>query len=715
MSVLSTSQDNFQIQRNERFLKAKQVKNLTEVGRKAIYMYDSLAVEEAMKYRMSNAKIPIFHDEYMPDFTQYQYDLELFIFLNYSDLYKRELELAPSSKVKILESKGAEYGATFLKRQEHLENAISIRWPEKILPTGDVSTAFALTPWAKDYLYGLSNYNNIVTFGGGGQGKTYSALAFQVMLYDHFIHTKAGAQCSFSTVSENKLKTSAWSHVNKLYSFKNPYKISMYANLAHAAPDYTFRRKTMAGKYIEEGGTLKGILLVQGAKTAKQIDKLTGQHDVMARVYLLDEAQSTGPAPLSAYNNMFLHPKYGWFLMCGNYELDEDLLGINTEPDTGWESVNENTHMWESTLKSPDSDLGHKSLVIHYNNELSPGMTSKEMARKYGKFVMTPEKKKKLYKTKEEEETYEGKRFWVGFRFERKKNESEKVLTTELIKEFKGCDNKDFRTDFTVASLDSASSGEGDRNVLTLIDVGLNDKGYPMFAPARVFCLTKPLSQLTYYKETCLKIKEILDDNRVESGHSIMDWTQRTQLLEGLMELGVVFHHLIYQQHPPKENSVNEVTKISERPVELEKVKTFSGEFEKDVTVYAHEKIENRITLGAYILRLFLEAGCVRNLNASLLNGIPNAKSFEKEICLRSFEIKQTTNRRRITLDSKDKFKSKHKFSPDVLDTLFQAAYMLYVIFDIRPNKKGLGSLRKRQVKKPIDNKIWDARLRFRK
>src|SRR5690606_9837653 len=127
-------------------------------------------------------------------------------------------------------------------------------------------------------------------------------------------------------------------------------------------------------KRIEEGGSFKGILLAQGRTDSSQVDKLTGQHDVIARSYLLDEAQVTDSAPMAAYNNMFLHPPYKWFMMAGNYEDDDDLLAVNVEPRTGWESVDASTHMWESTLKAQDFDLGQKSLVIHYNNDLSPAI-----------------------------------------------------------------------------------------------------------------------------------------------------------------------------------------------------------------------------------------------------------------------------------------------------------------------------------------------------
>jgi len=341
-----SSQDFFINERMDRFSKLKKAVALTKAGQKVVYPYKSLAVKEAIELRNKESKIPVFHQEFRPQFTNYQYDLELYIFFHYEELYKRELELTPSGEKRAcLLEKGLAYGATLLTRQEHLQNAILIRWPEKELKDGSISTTYALTPWAKDYLYGLSNYTNIVTFGGGGQGKTYSALAMAVMTYDFFYYTKSGAQCSASTVSEKKLKSSIWSHVNKLYSFKNDYRFSDSSGSAHIAPEYTYRRKDTKNKYIEEGGTLTGVLLVQGAKTARQIDKLTGQHDVEARIYLLDEAQSTGAAPLQAYNIMFLHPKWGWFFMAGNYELDEDLLVLNSISEHGWDSVDEFTHM----------------------------------------------------------------------------------------------------------------------------------------------------------------------------------------------------------------------------------------------------------------------------------------------------------------------------------------------------------------------------------
>lgn len=724
-----TSQEKLKQIRLNHYTNLKKVVDATKLGGRGRYMYGSLAIKEEVEAR-AKMKVPEYHPDFMPDFTQYQYDLELHIFFNYERLYKRELELCSDHKaLGLLLECGPELGCTFFKREKHLANAIKIRWPERKMPDGSVSTAYALTPWAEDYLYGLANYQNLVVFGGAGQGKTHSSIAFQSMLFDHFIYTKSGAACYCSTVSQKKLETSIWSHMNKIYSYKNSYKFSLYAGMANPAGDYMFVRKDIRGKKrIEEGGSFKGILLAQGRTDSSQVDKLTGQHDVIARSYLLDEAQVTDSAPMAAYNNMFLHPPYKWFMMAGNYEDDDDLLAVNVEPRTGWESVDASTHMWESTLKAQDFDLGQKSLVIHYNNDLSPaivGEHAKDIEKKYGRFMPTEAKKRASYPKldgegngewkQRVEALYNYRRFWIGFKFKKKDESQQPIINTEILKDFKAWEDQTVRTEFKLASVDTAP-GDMDRDVLSIFNVGVDSDGYMQIAPGRVYSIPKPRSQLNYYRETAEKMYEILSREGVQSGHAIIDWTQRTQLLEAMKDnYDFVFHHIIYQTSCPKEIAKNPVTKILERPIELETVPTFQGEFEKEVKTFAHERFNNRITLAAYLFRLFVEHGRWRGINHSIFDGINGNKGFEKEMCYRYFKVLDNRNSNgKITVDSKDVFKAKFKFSPDVLDTFFQVSYLLYVIFEIKPRERGLGLLKKEQTKKVVDNSIWSSRMKFR-
>ncbi len=696
----------------ENFGKARS--SILNTGFSQKYFYGSLAVEEAVK-KFENYNVPAFHQEYAPNPFHYQYDLELYIFINFKELLKRELTLETKpEKIKLLE---ATESATLIPRQRHLANAATIRWPGSLAPDGTYIGDLAITPWLMDYFYGVANYNNVIEFGGAGQGKTYGPLAFMSMIYDYFLNTQKGAQCTFSTVSESKLKGSTWPYSNRLYAVtKQRYPFSLSAGLAKKCGDYTYNRVQSNGKVFEQGGTFKGVLIPRGRKDASVVDKLTGFHDPEARIYLLDEMQSTDDAPLGAYNNMFLHPKHGWFTAAGNYDLDGDLLGINVEPNQGWESVDEKTHIWESTLKTRTETLDHKSLIIHFNNDLSPGVTDPVFGKKYHRFVPTQEKKLKTYPTPESRETISYKRFWTGFRYEKNVEGKITVLSLDVIEDTKCFEPapEDYLKAFTIGSFDSAPASV-DRNIFTCLDVGTTANGLPMveIKPGYIKLFPKPQRALEYYSTTCNKIITTQSDYGIERGHIIMDWTARPALIEMLAEMGHTCHHLIYQEKIPDKPGRNNITGAIEDRIELETIPTFvKGDIQKQVVHYADQAVVNKITLGAYIFRMFVEAGRVRGLNSSLLTGI-QCDSFEKEFLKREFVVKKRTGGQELlVLDSKDEFKSKYGFSPDVLDTFFQAFYMLYVIYNVKPHVAGLGKLYKQKKNKPVDNysKIWHGK-----
>lgn len=687
--------------RLDNFIKCRN--SVMDTGFSRRYFYNSKAIEEVWK-KFENYKVPSFDKEYTPNPYFYQYDLELYIFINWKDLYKRELELETNpKKIKLLEETKS---PTLLTRERHLANAASIRWPASTAPDGTYLGNLAITPWLMDYFYGVANHKNVIEFGGAGQGKTYGPLAFKCMIYDYFYHTQKGAQCTFSTVSDAKLKGSTWPYLNRLYPTESrQYQFSLTAGLAKkGGGDYTFSR-FRNGKIFEQGGTLKGVLIPRGRKDSSVVDKLTGFHDPEARIYLLDEMQSTDDPPLSAYNNMFLHPKHGWFNGSGNYDLDEDLLGINVEPNEGWESVNETTHMWLGTLKTRTESLDHQSLVIHFNNDLSPGVTDPSFGQRYKRFVPTLEKKNQLYKTEESKETIAYKRFWIGFRFEKNADEKEYILTKDLLTDSKASEKapSDYLHHYFLGSFDSAPASL-DRNILTTPSVGLTLDGRPMVVlqPGMFHCFPKPKRALTYYEETCDKIIEIHSRFEIQRGHLIMDWTARPAHIEILAKRGYPCHHLIYQEKVPDKPGINQITGTPEDKIPIDRINVLVNSNEKSIVHYAHQIVTNKITLGAYIFRWFVEAGCVRGLNASVLTGM-DCETFDKEFLRRCFFKVKRKDNELLNLDSKEEFKKTYGFSPDLLDTLFQFFYMLYVHYDVRPDSYGLGRLTKKKVKKDVD------------
>lgn len=705
------SQDEFEQVRNGHRRMYNMAKESIEVqGRSKVWDYKCPAIKERYSAWEKNfKKVPAFDIDYIPNPFQYQYDMELDIFLNYEDLRVEAIKLDYGNR-DIYNA----YGPTMIPREEHLLNAIDIRWPTRIKPSGEHSGLMVRNPWLEDTVDGIAKFADNISFGGGGQGKTYGALAFQCMTFDHFIHTKAGAQCTFSTVSQSKMDGSTWPYVNKLYPvlFDRRKQFSLYAGLAEKAPDYTFRRIDLLGKKVEIGGKFVGVLLAKGMSDSRVVDKLTGSHDPILRTYLLDEAQSTDGAPLSAYTNMFLHPLYGWFFMSGNYATDTDLLGINIEPNIGWENVTPETHRWEGTLKSVDNSLNRASNVLHFNNDLSPGMMSSTSAKRWT-FLPNQTKKTKLYPNGEaSKDTIEYKRFWTGWRFEKQDNqESEYVLTNQALIDGKCAEEADiFNEPIVVGSFDTAPASR-DRNLLVTANVGLSSSdGLPLIDFNKLIGFKRAESHLVYYRETTQALKLHMDRYGIKSGHIIMDWSAKSALIEMLNEIGIVCHFIIYHGNIPNKKRESPYDKSEEDVIELETIKTFSDGFEKKATVYAHEKVLNQQALGAYAMRLFIESGRVRNFGTKFLSQLQPNKGWDKEMMRRKF-IKDKKGL--INLDDKDIFIKKYHFSTDVFDVCFQLFYMLYVKHGLRPGIPNLGKLQQSVQKPKLEalNKLWTLKV----
>jgi hypothetical protein len=292
--------------------------------------------------------------------------------------------------------------------------------------------------------------------------------------------------------------------------------------------------------------------------------------------------------------------------------------------------------------------------------------------------------------------SYAYKRFWVGFRFEKEADNSDYVITAPLIKS-SGCYiKKHLKNPLAFGSFDSATASK-DRNVFNVSHL---DDG-PFVNIDEFITNDKPEDPLKYYKHTVDFIIRTCQKYDIASGNMIMDWTQRTALIENLSSRGFYCHHLTYHEKIPDKIGKNLVSGERERPIDLGIVNRFSGSLEKMVKMYAHDRLRNKITLGAYVFALFVEHGLVGNLNETLFTRENSSHDFEKEMLLRKFKkggkVNKTSSDQRLILVSKDEFKSEYGFSPDALDTVYQLFYLLYVHKEIRPHIKSIDRLRMRK------------------
>ncbi len=633
-------------------------------------------------YKREKHKIPKFSQEYEPNPWEYQYDLELFIFINYQKISDAE-NIRLHDRIRREDAKGEERdtelieklwqrldfikenGVTGLPREEHWWNASEIRWPTTVAKSGEYRGQMIRDPWAQRRIRGLcKGYNLLFNFGGGMQGKTHTYCGFLITMFDHYVHTQRGAKCSFSTTSETKLKNAAWPAITRLMA-SSESDCSLVIGQSVVAGDFTVRR---VGNKTDTGGVIKGVLLGKSLNESEVIDKLTGAHGHSCYVYLIDECQSTPLAPIKASRNFLMNLAPAWVIGTGNYDKDDDGLGVNVKPVNGWDSVTENTEEWISK-----SCIGQNAYVMHFSNSLSPAYLNDDLAKKFA-HMPNKESEKLAYATKSERtiESNEYRRMWLGWRstdFDEssalnlrmvEKAGADQVLTLDPKHEI-----------YHFFSLDP-NKAQVDRARLSIFADGI-DAATKEWVFGIVESIEIPLkpSIIGLNRYVVSEILKHCQRYGIDSG--IMDWSDMNSIYSDLVEAGLNVMPMIYHASIPDGKTRDKYTNRVERKIAVN----------ANTNTYAHQKCSNRITLGAYAIREYCKAGKLRGINDAMRGVNPSSdRSLSDELFLRKIETINRINSATgslFNLDSKEDFKKKHKFSPDIFDTLAQAGYYALV------------------------------------
>ncbi len=619
-----------------------------------------------------------YDNKYIPNPFRAQYDLTMFVWFNYyrilheelvilKELHKSDPKAGHNIKADELLSSRVLYGIT---RTDFMFLAANLRWPTTILSDGAHHGLFIRDPWSERRVAALSDehYKNVISFGGGGQGKTHVSLGVSLMIFDYFIFTQKGARCMLSTVNKDKLDSVGWAYLCNLNS-STQQGMSLYAGRARIAGDHTLARPANKDK----GGVFKGILIGKQMNGQNIIDKLTGSHGHPFISYIIDEMQSTPDPPIMAAPNYTMHAKDYRILGAGNWGENNDTLAENVKPDIGWDQVNEETGQWISTMKN-----GSKAIVLHFNNQISPGMT-KEGHRKYPHLPS----KKNLDKNypdpaKRNPNNVAYRRFWIGYRVENAEDST--VIGDRMVRE--NFANLPLNLDSVMHSMfafDSAPA-ELDRNLMVIGREGIcSVTKQRVFGPDLVYSLTKATESTKYYTESSAEINSIAKKNNINSGAGIVDWTGRPAHAENLQQMGFLVRRLIYNKGIPDGKMRDRHTNRIEREIPL----NIQLDFKQDLPpekVCAHHVAENCISLGAFALREYIKAGRVRGINDNLIKYLGGQRSLEEELYNRKFRLKTSKQYgERFHLESKDDFKQDYGFSPDLLDCLFEMAYYMLV------------------------------------
>jgi hypothetical protein len=688
------------------------VKQAHAAGPKNLYMLGIkwLHIRYNDYHQAGYQNLPKYHKDYVVNPFVFQYDLLLFVWINYYKILSQEIKLLKASKyeedqfmAQTLKLTNKLYG---IDRSDVLFAAAELRWPTTLTSEGSYQGLFVRDPWSVRRVEAASDefIKTIITFGGGGQGKTHISIGVALMLFDYYMFTLMGARCMISTVNIDKLNSVGWSRLCTLNSTTSQ-DISITAGRGKVSGDHVLARPGNK----DRGGVFKGILIGNQMNQQNIIDKLTGSHGHPFVVYIMDEMQSTPDPPILAAPNYTMHATDFRILCSGNWGENDDTLAKNIRPDIGWENVNDETGSWISTTQNHS-----KALVVHFNNQMSPGMTPEGHNRyRYlpSQKILDDKYPDKLKRTLKDPGY---RRFWVGFRME--SGGENTVIYDALVKE----NLADLPLDLkkvvhSFFGFDSAPA-ELDRNINTIFREGIcNHTGHRVFGISHIHLLAKATESTKYYHESSKELYDLAKKNQIMSGGGIVDWTGRPAHAEELQKMGFKVHRLIYNKGVPDGIRRDKHTKRIERAIHLNIDLDFKQDLPKE-KVCAHHVAENQISLGAWALREYIKAGRVRGINSNLMKMLNNERSLEDELYNRKYVMKNSVQYgSRFHLETKDKFKETFGFSPDILDTLFQGAFYMLVVRNFPLTPVGIGDTVDPTVKKREEQEdhlsLWEHDL----
>lgn len=641
-------------------------------GRGHIFAFGSLALRKRYEdfYKEEKHKIEAYDRYFEPNPFTHQYDLFVYCWFHFRSILNQEMKLLRKKAEKEKNQNYSDAADQILdtntlygiSRADFMYGACELRWPSMKIGKS-YRGPLVRDPWMEERVeaYSDEKMKFIMTFGGGGQGKTLTFIALDLILWDHFIFTEKGARCLISTVSKDKLESASWSYLQQLIH-STEKDISLYAGRGVISGDYTIKRPNNR----DVAGVFKGVLLADRLDDTAVTDKLTGSHGHPFFGYTMDEAQSTSPAPIKAASNYTMHAGDFRVKAAGNYSKDDDTLGQNVKPSTGWDSVNEETGKWMSYLTNHQP-----AIVLHFSNNRSPGMT--ETGAKKFPYLPNRAKLESLYPTHNSRlitnNSY--RRFWLGWRIE---NEEANVVLTHKMCKDTGCDEElDLKSVLcTFAGLDTAQS-EGDRNMIIEfqegIDKKLNERVWGMVSGDTSF---QSSDSLKYYMECCSWITGFLKRRAVRSGDLVMDWTGRPAHREILSKANFESMPIIFHQALPDGKRKSVITQRTEPAIVIDP--------NPEHKMYAHQTCVNYISFGAYLLQRYVEAGRVRGLNQQMLDAIGDNHGIDKELFSRLHEEKASARYGTLfNLTDKKSFKKQYGFSPEFFDILCMAAIFMFV------------------------------------
>jgi len=345
-------------------------------------------------------------------------------------------------------------GPFTLSQKAHMKRAILYMYPSRF-PESDEKRqgkrGYSWHGWTENRLEAWCSNRWQTWWGPSSSGKSTDAGLFALM---HWWAAPEETTVIVCSTTKDMLEKRIFGEILRFFQLYEGAVPGTYLKSKHAI---------VLGDENSKNGIF-GIAIQQGT-VAQAVGNMVGIHNTY-NVLIIDEMQATREAAVEAATNLATGTEFK-FLGMGNPESRLDPLGRYSEPLSGWDSVHPDTDdRWNTKI----------GRTYYYDGLKCPAVTEPDGVEKYP-FLLNKVQIDEIA----ESHGAESFRFWSQRRgFMPPEGMIQTVLTEAMISKFNLKEKAvwDFET-FTVAGLDPAFSAGGDKCVLTIARVGINDQRLP--------------------------------------------------------------------------------------------------------------------------------------------------------------------------------------------------------------------------------------------
>jgi hypothetical protein len=343
-------------------------------------------------------------------------------------------------------------------KYQHLKQARTILWPRRMWHD-----------WTgRRFMAHCEGYNYITLAAGASAGKSSDEGEYAILFW---YMAPSERNVTIASVTLQSLMTRIWGYVTshiKEMSVELPYKY-------YKAPPRILLEEPKTARNKIDDDTLHGMFAVtaQVGDDDQAVATWIGKHPKDKILLILDECTDMPMSILNALPNLNSHPKKFELVGIANSKSTQDLHGLLSTPEGGWDSVTPELQSWKTKQLN--------GICLYFNPYESPAITDPdpERRKKLGEFLISEE----ILKGKEKELGTDSEKFmrWVmGFWKSRDSDTtivSEKFLKDRDFKPVSEVEWSGYYPMQRVAGLDPAFSIDGDKCILRIADVGHSFSG----------------------------------------------------------------------------------------------------------------------------------------------------------------------------------------------------------------------------------------------